>query len=74
MDTDSRNSGSDLPARIAPRDAKNRIESGAALLVCAYDSPEKFRKNHLQGALSLDQLQGRESALAKETEIIFYCA
>lgn len=61
-------------ARIEPRDAKGRIDSGAALLVCAYDSPEKFSRNHLQGALALDQLQGRESALAKESEIIFYCA
>jgi rhodanese-related sulfurtransferase len=42
--------------------------------VCAYDSPEKFRNNHLQGALSLDQLKGRESSLAKASEIIFYCA
>ncbi|HKQ50175.1 MAG TPA: hypothetical protein VJZ71_19020 [Phycisphaerae bacterium] len=61
-------------ARIDPQDAKPRIDSGAALLVCAYDKPEKFHKNHLQGALSLDQLQARESSLAKESEIIFYCA
>jgi hypothetical protein len=61
-------------ARIEPRDAKPRIDSGAALFVCAYDSPEKFSRNHLQGALSLDQLHGRESSLAKESEIIFYCA
>ena len=51
-----------------------RIDSGAALLVCAYDTPEKFRRNHLQGALSLDQLRDREASLAKEQEIIFYCA
>ena len=62
------------PERIDPQEAKPRIDSGAALLVCAYDKPEKFRNNHLQGALSLDQLQGRESSLAKESEIIFYCA
>jgi hypothetical protein len=61
-------------ARIGPRDAKPRIDSGAALLVCAYDKPEKFRQNQLEGALSLDQLKGRESSLAKETELIFYCA
>ena len=66
--------GSATAARIDPRDAKPRIDSGAALLVCAYDNPDKFRRNQLQGALSLDQLQGRESSLAKESEIIFYCA
>jgi hypothetical protein len=61
-------------ARIGPRDARSRVESGAALLVCAYDNPEKFRRNHLQGAIALEQLKGREAGLAKETEIIFYCA
>jgi hypothetical protein len=66
--------GSGTIARIEPQDAKARIDSGAALLVCAYDKPEKFRQNHLQGALSLDQLQGREASLAKESDIIFYCA
>ena len=72
--TDSRGSRSGTVERIKPRDAKRRIDSGAALLVCAYDTPEKFRRNHLQGALSLDQLQSREASLAKEQEIIFYCA
>ena len=71
--SDSRGSSATV-ARIEPQDAKPRIDSGAALLVCAYDKPEKFRSNQLQGALSLDQLQGRESSLAKESEIIFYCA
>ena len=66
--------GSATVARITPQDAKRRIDSGAALLVCAYDKSEKFRRNQLQGALSLEQLQGREATLAKENEIIFYCA
>ena len=61
-------------SRVGPQDARVRIESGAALLVCAYESPEKFHKNHLQGAISLQELQSREDSLAKEREIIFYCA
>ena len=73
MATDPKNSSSAIP-RIEPREAKARIDSGAALFVCAYDDPEKFRKNHLKGALSLDQFHSREPALAKDAEIIFYCA
>jgi hypothetical protein len=61
-------------SRVQPQVAKPRIESGAALLVCAYDNADKFHKNHLQGAISLQVLQGRENSLAETQEIIFYCA
>jgi hypothetical protein len=73
MQNESRSAAGAIP-RIEPPEAKRRVESGAALLVCAYDSAEKFRKNHLQGALSLDEFHSREPALAKDAEIIFYCA
>ena len=59
--------------RIGPDQAKKNLASGA-LLVCAYDSDEKFRKNHLQGAVSLAELKSQENRLSKDRELIFYCA
>jgi rhodanese-related sulfurtransferase len=60
--------------RISPREARQRVRQGEALLVCAYDSKEKFSQVHLEGALSLDAFRARLSELPKNREIIFYCA
>ncbi|NIS17009.1 MAG: rhodanese-like domain-containing protein [candidate division Zixibacteria bacterium] len=62
------------PIRITPSEARQKVISGQALLVCAYDDPEKFKKNHLEGALSFSELLAKLSALDKSQEIIFYCA
>jgi rhodanese-related sulfurtransferase len=48
--------------------------SGGAMLVCGYDSEEKFRDNHLEGALSLDEFESQVDSLPREREIVFYCA
>ena len=58
---------------IDPHQAHHSMESGA-LLVCAYDSEEKFRYNHLEGALSLAEFRSRISSLPRDQEVIFYCA
>ena len=62
------------PVRISVNEVKQKITSGQALLVCAYDDPEKFKKNHLEGALSFPELLAKLPALDKGQEIIFYCA
>jgi len=59
--------------RISPKEARDHVTSGEALLVCAYDSDEKFRKYHLDGAISLTDFRLKTSGLAKDREIIFYC-
>ena len=59
--------------RIGPREAHQHIESGA-MLVCAYDSDEKFRQNHLEGAVSLEEFRSQVDSLPKDREVIFYCA
>jgi rhodanese-related sulfurtransferase len=59
--------------KIDPKRAHKDLEAGA-LLVCAYDDAEKFAQNHLEGALSLADLQAQERSLSKDQEIIFYCA
>ena len=60
--------------KIDVTQAWNDIEVSDALLVCAYDSQEKFRRNQLQGAISLDDLRSQEQSLSKQRELIFYCA
>jgi len=61
--------------RISPRHAHEHRESDSnALLVCAYDSEAKFQQNHLDGAISQDEFRSRVDSLAKDWEIIFYCA
>ncbi len=59
--------------RIDPRQAREHIRGGA-LLVCAYDDEQKFRDNHLEGALSMSEFRSRTGSIPKDREIIFYCA
>lgn len=60
--------------RIDPGQAREDMTTRDALLVCAYESQEKCRKNQLDGALSLQELQALEDKLPRNREIIFYCA
>lgn len=62
------------PIRISPQDARHKANAGQALLVCAYDDADKFKANHLEGALSYSEFRSRLPELAKTHEIIFYCA
>ncbi len=58
---------------ISVHQAHKDVESGKALLVCAYESDEKFNNNALKAAISLKDFQQKEKGLAKDKEIIFYC-
>lgn len=60
--------------RVAPREARESVVSGQALLVCAYDNEERFRAMRLEGAISLHELRTRLASLPREGEIVFYCA
>ncbi len=60
------------PKRISAEEAHKKVASGEALLVCAYDDEEKFRKIHLQNAISLQEFKTRIPALPREQEVIFY--
>ena len=57
---------------IDAADAFAHVNSGSAHLVCAYESDDKFRRLHLEGAISLSEFQTIESTLSKDTELIFY--
>jgi hypothetical protein len=59
--------------RISPAEAREHLLSGA-LLVCAYNSEDKFRQNSLEGAISLATFRAREGSIPHDREVIFYCA
>ena len=62
------------PVRIPPNEVREKVNSGSTLLVCAYSDEEKFKRVHLDGAISMGEFQSRVPTLAKDQEIIFYCA
>ena len=63
----------DVP-RISPQEAHENVALGKALLVCAYESPEKFQALQLEGAISLQEFRSHGASMAWDQEIIFYCA
>jgi hypothetical protein len=62
------------PVRITPENVWPRMQSGALILVCAYDDEDKFTQMRLEGALSLSEFETKFPALQKSEEIVFYCA
>lgn len=60
--------------RISAREIRPRVKSADAMLVCAYDSDEKFQNYHLEGAVSLSEFRTLVPTLAKDKELVFYCA
>jgi hypothetical protein len=62
------------PERIGPEATHEKLKAGTAILVCAYDSEEKFHTMPLEGAISLSAFRSKRSSLPKDQEIIFYCA
>jgi CBS domain-containing protein/rhodanese-related sulfurtransferase len=57
--------------RIEPEAAHRALARGA-LLVCAYENEDKGRAFRLEGALTLEELDGRHGH-DHERELIFYC-
>jgi len=59
--------------RISAPEAHAAVQSGQALLVCAYANDEKFRRGQLAGAISRADFEARLPGLAKTQKLIFYC-
>ena len=57
---------------VPPAEAHSRAKDGAALLVCAYDSDDKFRNVHLDGAIAMSEFKATLDKIDKGKEIIFY--
>jgi hypothetical protein len=60
------------PERITPEEVYEKLKSGKARLVCAYEDEVKFETMHLQGAISFDEFKSKLPSLAKDREIVFY--
>lgn len=57
---------------IDARDAFKHVQDDSALLICAYESDEKFHKLQLDGAISLSKFQAIAPTVAKDKELVFY--
>lgn len=62
------------PELISAMEAHQRVSSGGALLVCAYQSDYKFQNVRLQGAIPLSSFEEELTSIDRAREIIFYCA
>lgn len=58
--------------RVAPEEVSNKVKSGLALLVCAYEDDERFKNLRLEGAISFNEFKSKLPSLSKDQEIIFY--
>jgi hypothetical protein len=61
-------------ARISAEDARRKVQSGQALLVCAYEDEAKCGSMRLEGAMTLAEFKREMASLPKDREIILYCA
>jgi hypothetical protein len=59
--------------RISVQEAREKVRSNAALLVCAYEDEQKCNTMKLEGAIPLARLESQAATLPKDREIIFYC-
>lgn len=62
------------PIRISPKEVRQKVSTGTAMLVCAYEDDQKFNQVHLEGAISLNDFKSKLASLVKGQEIVFYCA
>jgi hypothetical protein len=61
--------------RISVKEVHRKmLHQAGLLLVCAYDAEDRFREMELEGAISWPECEKRLPSLAKEQEIVFYCA
>lgn len=60
--------------RVSATEVWEGLQAGNTLLICAYDSDEKFLAYHLKGGISLSEFKTRLSGLNKDQELVFYCA
>lgn len=58
--------------RVSPERVREKVQSGNALLICAYDDDGKYGKMRLQGSIALREFKSGISEIPKDREIIFY--
>lgn len=61
------------PRRITPQEVRQQMQSGSdIMLVCAYESDEKYQQNPLEGSIPLSEFQSRLDQIPKDRSIAFY--
>lgn len=60
------------PKRVSAQHVHDQLQSGNALLVCAYESDAKFQQTALEGAIAFSEFQRRKASLSRDMEIVFY--
>jgi len=61
--------------RISARALHRRLEKDdGTLLVCAYESDDRFREMEIEGAIPWSAFQSRLPSLPLDQPIVFYCA
>ncbi|MDR9768830.1 ArsR family transcriptional regulator [Acetomicrobium sp.] len=56
-----------MAEKISPQEARQEVQSGKALLVCAYEDEERYKKVRLEGAISLKEFRNKEQDLIKRS-------
>jgi hypothetical protein len=60
------------PIRVKPQEVYPRVKSGDAVLVCAYNDEEEYKRINLEGSISLAEFYSKLPQYAKDQEIIFF--
>jgi hypothetical protein len=58
--------------RVRADEVRQKLQSGEALLVCAYESDTKFRDTALDGAISFSEFESRKASLPRNVALVFY--
>lgn len=62
------------PKRISPQEVRQQMQAGSDLmLICAYESDEKYRENPLEGSIPYSEFQSRLDQIPKDRPLVFYC-
>lgn len=59
--------------KISVQDAYEKVKSGKALLVCAYEKEQACSDIMLEGAITLKAFEEKLPELKRDQPIIFYC-
>ena len=70
--TDHGKTAEDQVVRASPEDVYRKIGNGEAILVCAYEKEEKYRRLQIGGSISLSEFTKKLPAIEMDKEIIFY--
>jgi len=60
------------PMRVTPEEVYPKVKSGQAVLVCAYNDEEEYRRINLEGSISLTEFYSKLLQYSKDQEIIFF--